>query len=200
MSSALTPGPWGGGDSRDEGTLALAAAPRPGPVGGSPNGSHLDDTGHPGGPGDRPFDWKRLGFSAPPCAAVSDGRHVFRVWGGTSLERGDEKGWGVFFSYERPASQRDAEARFAIMEFGNACTFVSEFEVPPGTPMVIGPVDPGDDVHPNLAAPGEQIFIRNPWAQRLVRVGPPARLERAPGDPHVYSGPNTREPAKDRWN
>jgi hypothetical protein len=125
------------------------------------------------------------------------------VWGGTSLERGDWHGRGVFFSFQIPPSRRHAERLFAIVEFGNACLFVSEFDVPPGTPMFAGPVDPGDDVHPSLVEAGEQVFVPNPWARRLVQVGPAARLVDDLGGAWVYSGAKTHEPGKgvkDGWN
>jgi hypothetical protein len=69
--------------------------------------------------------------------------------------------------------------------------------------MFVGAVDPGDDVLPDLAEAGEQVFIRNPWAQRLVQVGLADRLEDDLGGAWVYTGPQTREPGKGvktRWN
>jgi hypothetical protein len=103
------------------------------------------------------------------------------VWGGTSLEHGD---------------------LFAIAEFGNTCTFVSQFDVPPGTPMFVGDVDPGDDVHASLQGAG--VFIQNPWAQRLVRTGPASRLENDMGAGHGCTrgpGPAQSERgAKGVWN
>jgi hypothetical protein len=57
---------------------------------------------------------------------MSDGRCLYRVWDGTSLEHGDARCAGVFFSFQRPASRLEAERLFAIAEFGNACTFVSD--------------------------------------------------------------------------
>jgi hypothetical protein len=204
MSNGFPPGPWnGGGEWEDDGTLALTDAPAPGPLGIGDAGTPIDYVGAQAGSADSPFDWKAYGFSAPPRLVVSDGRPLFRVWGGTSLERGNENGRGVFFSFARPSSRFEAERLFAVAEFGNACTFVSQFDVPPGIPMFVGNVDPGDDVHPALAAAGEQVFIQNPWAQRLVRVGPANRLENDLGGAWIYSGPKTREPekgAKGGWN
>jgi hypothetical protein len=197
MSNALRPGPADiDALAIDPGTSALTESPAPGPAGLTVEG-----------PGDaalmQPFEWKRLGFLSPPRVVVSDGRRLYRVWGGTSLERGDEQGAGVFFSLERPTSRRDAERRSAIVEFGNACLFVSEFDVPPGTPMLVGAVDPGDDVHPSMEGAGQQVFIRNPWARRLVVVGAAARLTDDFGGAWVYSGEKTREPKQDAkagWN
>jgi hypothetical protein len=179
----------------DEGTLARAGAPPPGPAG-------LD------GALDRTaarsllsidhwlVGWKDLGFSAPPQAIVSHGRRLYRVWGGSSLEKGDAAKAGAFFSFARPASRRHAERLFAIVEYGNACTHVSEFDVPLGTPMLVGPVDPGDDVIPDLADAGEQVFVPNPWAQWMTRAGPAMRLHDDFGGAWVYSGEKTRDPGK----
>ena len=204
MSNGFPPGPWnGGGEWSDEGTLALTEAPAPGPVGFSVGSTPADDSAAQTGEADVPFDWKAYGFLAPPSTVVSDGRPLFRVWGGTSLEQGDPQGRGVFFSFQRPASRRDAERLFAIAEFGNACIFVSQFDVPSGTPMFVGDVELGDDVHPALAGAGQQVFIQNPWAQRLIRVGAASRLEDDLGGAWIYSGPKTREPekgAKGGWN
>jgi len=183
----------------DEGTLALARSPEPSPVGSMPD---LDrDAAAP--LVEAPLDWRALGFLSQPRLIVADGRRLFRVWGGTSLERGDANSRGVFFSFQRPASQREAERLFAIAEFGNACTFVTEFDVPSGISMYVGAVDPGDDVHITLAIAGEQVFIRNPWAQRLVQVGSASRLERDLGGAWIYTGTGTREPGtgtKGGWN
>ena len=199
MSNGHPPGPWHAGrHSIDEGTLALTQTPEPGPVGDT-----APDRDSRPGETDVPFDWKALGFTSAPRVVIADGRRLFRVWGGTSLERGDPGSRGVFFSFQCPASQREAERLFAIAEFGNACTFVTEFDVLPGTLMFVGSVDPGDDVHPSLEGAGEQVFIRNPWARRLVRVGSASRLERDTGGAWIYSGPKTREPekgTKDGWN
>jgi hypothetical protein len=204
MSNGFAPGPWNGGSEwNDEGTLALTESPAPGPVGYSVESTPADDSAAQSGESDVPFDWKAYGFNAPPRLMVADGRQLFRVWGGTSLERGDENSRGVFFSFQAPSSRLDAERLFAIAEFGNACTFVSQFDVPSGTPMFVGEVNPGDDVHPALAGAGEQVFIQNPWAQRLIRVGPASRLENDLGGAWIYSGPKTREPEKDAkggWN
>jgi hypothetical protein len=155
------------------------------------------------GPDLQPFEWQALGFLSPPLATTAGGRRLFRVWGGTSLERGDPHGRGVFYSFERPASRLDAERRFAIAEFGNSCLFVSEFEAASDTVVWVGRVDPGESVHPDLADAGEQVFIGNPGAQRLVQVGAAVRLEDDLGGAWVYSGPKTREPAQDakgEWN
>ena len=204
MSNGFPPGPWnGGGEWSDEGTLALTESPAPGPVGFSAASTPADATDAQSGEVDVPFDWKAYGFKSPPHLAVSDGRQLYRVWGGTSLEQGDPRGRGVFFSFQCPGSRLEAERLFAIAEFGNGCTFVSQFDVPPGTPMFVGEVDPGDDVHPALVGAGEQVFIQNPWAQRLIRVGPASPLTNDLGGAWIYSGPKTREPeksAKDGWN
>jgi hypothetical protein len=125
-------------------------------------------------------------------ATISDGRCLYRVWGGTSLEHGDPRSPGVFFSFQCPTSRLDAERLFAIAEFGNACLFVSQFDVPPGTPMLVGDVDPGDYVHPSLQGAGMQVFIQNPLAQRLVRTGQASRLENDMGGASVYTGPRAR--------
>ena len=204
MSNGLPPGTRNsGGRWNDEGTLALVKSPAPGPLGFGGGGTPEDGRSAGSGEADVPFDWKAYGFSSKPLQVVSDGRPLFRVWGGTSLERGNENGRGVFFSFQCPTSRLDAERLFAIAEFGNACAFVSQFDVPPGTPMFVGGVDPGDDVHPAIAGAGVQVFIQNPWAQRLVRVGPARPLENDLGGAWIYSGPKTREPetgAKDGWN
>jgi hypothetical protein len=181
MAHALPPGPLDLTPlAIDDDTNARTESPLPGPV-----GLDVDDAG----PVVAPLDWRNLGFLSPPFAMTADGRRLYRVWGGTSLERGDPNSRGVFFSFTRPATRWQAEGLFAIAEFGNACRFVSEFEAPPGTMLFVGRVDPGDDVHPRLADAGEQVFIRNPEAQRVVRVGQAARLEDDFGGHQVYSGP-----------
>lgn len=62
--------------------------------------------------------------------------------------------------------------------------------------MFVGAVDPGDDVHASLAQAGEQVFIRNPWAKRLVRGAPASQLVNDLGGAWVYTGDKTRQPEK----
>jgi len=184
MAHALRPGPLRHDDTRvDDGTTALAESGAAGPIRLAPHDEFDDELAL------RQLDWKHLGFQAQPFVTGVDGRRLFRVWGGTSLERGDPGSTGVFFSFARPRSRAEAEGLFAIAEFGNACRFVSEFEVPPGTVMLVGRVDPGDDVHPTLGDAGDQVFILNPAAQRLMLVGASATLDVDFGGHEVYTGP-----------
>jgi|RhiMethySRZTD1v2_1073278.scaffolds.fasta_scaffold00065_3 hypothetical protein len=177
----------------DDGTSALTGSPAPGPSG---LGAAEDLAGADWQAATlQRANWKALGFAAPPRVLTADGRRLYRVWGGTSLERGDPRSPGVFCSFERPTSRMDAERRFAIAEFGNACRFVSEFEVATGTVMLVGPVDPGDVVDPKLADAGDQVFVPNPAAQCLMLVGAATRLEDDLGGRQVYTGPRPRKPA-----
>ena len=182
MAHALRPGPLRHDDMVvDEGTTPLAESGAAGALRLDPHVEFDEELAM------RQLDWKRLGFQAPPFVTAADGRRLYRVWGGTSLERGDPGSAGVFFSFARPKSRAEAEGFFAIAEFGNACRFVSEFEVPPGTVMLVGRVDPGHDVHPALDDAGDQVFILNPAAQRLVLVGAATALEDDFGGHEVYT-------------
>lgn len=82
--------------------------------------------------------------------------------------RGSPKSVGVCFSSVAPTSRLDAERLFAVFEWGNQCTFLTEFLVPEKTMLWLGETDPGHGSAPFGLFCGPQIFIENPAAQHLV--------------------------------
>jgi hypothetical protein len=89
------------------------------------------------------------------------------VWGGRSREKGGADRAGVCFSFDRPRSRWEAEMLFAVVEYGNAVLRLSELLAPPGTPLWVGTVDPGDPRALFGRSFGTQVFIENPRAQAL---------------------------------
>jgi hypothetical protein len=92
----------------------------------------------------------------------------------------------------------EAVRLFAIAEFGNTCTFVSQFDVPPETPMFVGDVDPGDDVHASLQGAGSRLE-RYGWGIGVYGAQGPARCKRpqkVAGTDTLrrYNRPRTKQP------
>jgi hypothetical protein len=56
----------------------------------------------------------------------------------------------------------------AVFEWGNPATYVTEFVPPVGTELWVGEVHPGDPRALLGTQFGEQVFIENPAAQRLI--------------------------------
>jgi hypothetical protein len=79
----------------------------------------------------------------------------------------------------------DAERLLAIFEWGNPATYVTSFLVPSGTQLWIGEVDPGDPRALLGTQFGEQVFIENPGAQRLLPIQT-RRLRSDPGRNWFY--------------
>ena len=82
--------------------------------------------------------------------------------------RGKPNKAGVCFSTDRPSTRLQAEKFFSVFEWGNNCANLTEFLVPPGTPIWVGEVDPGDPRAKWGSHYGVQVFIENPFAQKLI--------------------------------
>jgi hypothetical protein len=117
------------------------------------------------------WNWKKVGFKYEPRKTnAPSNMRLFRAWGGPSTKLGNPESVGVCFSTDQPQSRNQAEALFAVFEYGNNCVYLSEFSVQIGTELWIGSVDPGDP-RPILGrSHGVQVFIENPAAQRLVVI------------------------------
>jgi len=126
------------------------------------------------------WSWQEVGFRKKPKRRASrPGERLFRAWGGeSSTMRGRPNSVGVCFSSVAPKSRWDAERLFAVFEYGNPCTHVTEFVVPENTMMWEGEVDPGDARVVLGMSYGPQIFIENPLAQSLI----PCQTTRLPDD------------------
>ena len=106
------------------------------------------------------WNWRDEGFFMIPVAErVSKRFEAYRVWGGTSTEAGNPEGHGVCLTLEKPTTRRQAEGLLSVWEWGNACRFVTTFEVLPGANIFVGRVHPGDNYHAGLGSPGSQIFV-----------------------------------------
>ena len=119
------------------------------------------------------WDWRNVGFLSPPVARLAGPRErLFRIWGlwdaGGSSMLGRPTSDGVCFTSAEPKSRTDAERLLAVFEWGNPATHVTEFLVPLGTPLWVGEVHPGDPRALLGTQFGEQVFIENPAAQRLI--------------------------------
>jgi hypothetical protein len=121
------------------------------------------------------WSWRQEGFLHPPRHRFSyPNERLFRVWGGGSAMQGRPTAAGVCFSPTAPRSRLEADQLFDIFEWSNAARYVTEFRLPEGMSLWIGRVDPasgpgwtwpsGDPV----AALGEQVFIENPRAQKVM--------------------------------
>lgn len=110
------------------------------------------------------YDWRALGFAAPPeqRVATGDGPVLYRAWGGTSGEFGSG-----FFSLEKPSSVFDAEMRFNIADWGNAVHFVSTFKLLRGFDYLVGPVAHGQQ---DLSRPGTQVWVPSPVQTKVSLI------------------------------
>ena len=100
---------------------------------------------------------------------------------------------GVCFSSQRPTSRSHAERLFAVMEWGNACHYVTDFIVPFGIVLWYGQVDPGRPDTPLGGQFGVQVFIENPAAQQVHEL----RTVRLLDD---LDGAVVHAPGRDRGN
>jgi hypothetical protein len=143
------------------------------------------------------WNWRDEGFLTQPIALpVLSGVVVYRVWGGTATETGSPTRPGVCFSFEKSTTRRKAEGLLAVWEWGNACRFVTTFEILPGATIFIGRVHPGDFYQSGLGAPGSQIFVEAFQVKQFVRqIGQAQKLLDDVGS-HVIV-PN-RDPGKPR--
>lgn len=118
------------------------------------------------------WNWKDEGFSSEPKQVrLSHRVVVYRAWGGTSQEFGNPLGAGVCFSFDKPQTRLQAEGLFAVWEYGNACRFLTEFQIFPGTTVYIGKVDPGDFYDHGLGVPGSQVFVETGDKAFVHKIG-----------------------------
>lgn len=119
------------------------------------------------------WDWKNVGFLTAPVARLAGPRErLFRIWGlwdgGGSAMFGKPASVGVCFTTVEPTSRMDAERLLAVFEWGNPATYVTEFVAPLGTELWVGEVHPGNPRALLGTQFGEQVFVENPAAQRLI--------------------------------
>lgn len=124
------------------------------------------------------WNWRAEGFASEPTGVVLRGPvTLYRVWGGMSTELGSPTRPGVCFSLEQPRTRREAEELFSVWEWGNACRFVSRFQVWPSATIFVGQAHPGDFHDHGLGEPGSQVFIEIDDVRRFVqRIGTPVSL------------------------
>jgi hypothetical protein len=117
------------------------------------------------------WNWRDEGFgSEPRSVTLHKPARIFRVWGGQASKAGSPHRAGVCFSMQKPLSRKWAERLFSVWEWGNACIWVTTFDVKPGTTLFVGSVDVGDAA-PDLAdRRGVQVFIENPVAGTLREI------------------------------
>lgn len=115
------------------------------------------------------WNWWDEGFSTPPKEVILvNPLTAYRVWGGFSRENGNLTRPGVCFSLERPSTRMQAEGLFSVMEYGNACRFVTEFLIRAGAMVYVGRVHPGDSFDNGLGVPGSQVFVPADQVARFV--------------------------------
>lgn len=94
---------------------------------------------------------------------------------------------GVCFSTVAPKTRSEGERLFAVFEWGNTCTHVTEFLVPPGIVLWTGQVHPGDPRACLGQHFGIQVFVENPAAQRLIWLRTQSLIDDL-GAVRVYTG------------
>ena len=143
------------------------------------------------------WNWRHEGFQfAPQRVRVMQPLMLYRVWGGTATEMGDPSRAGVCLAFERPYSRRQAEGLFSVWEWGNACRFVTQFQVLAGATIFVGRVHPGDFYDNGLGAPGSQVFVEADQVKRCMRkIGASFTLSDDLGSSVIV--PN-RDPGRDR--
>jgi len=76
--------------------------------------------------------------------------------------------WGSgYFAPVKPASVRDAELRFNVVEWGNGLTFASTFRLTQGVTCWVGPIRHEPD---DLSTPALQVFLESSFATKIERV------------------------------
>lgn len=117
------------------------------------------------------WDWRKEGFATPPrCETTDNPIRVFRVWGGRSSRTGSPHRAGVCFSAQKPMSRKWAERLFSLWEWGNDCTWVTEFEVKAGTALHYARVDIGSAISGLDDRRGIQVFIENPVEGKVIEI------------------------------
>ena len=135
------------------------------------------------------WNWRDEGFATEPRReTVTEKVRVFRVWGGRSSKMGSPHRLGVCFSAQKPISKKWAELLFSLWEWGNDCTWVTEFEVQPGTSLYIARVDIGSAAPDLEDRRGVQVFIENPVAGRVKEIAT-ERLNHDLDAGWLFSGP-----------
>lgn len=145
------------------------------------------------------WKWHEKGFLYPPTAVLLTlPVRLFRAWGGTSKEEAGSDSDGMFLSFDRPSSRREAEALFAVFEWGNSCEFLTTFKVIAGTVIHVGDVHPGDRrAHVGTVA-GSQVFIERSQIKGRVTIdGPRITLVNDMNGKVVIGN---KEPPKNRWS